>query len=478
LGIVTLAGGVATFTTNNLAVGTHTITTEYSGDFNFNVSTGTLTGGQIVNKAETTTDLVSFPNPSQPGWLVAFTATVSAVAPGAGVPTGQVTFKEGATTLGTGVLIGNIATFMTSGLAVGTHLVTAHYAGDGNFNASVSAELRHTVQTQMVFGYVFLDDKRANCYRGTDETAGVAGLTIVLEQNGHSVAETRSVGWDGWYQLTDVAPGQYDVVAQIVPPYTSACPTRVAKTVMAGENVHVDFGVQRSVTVTPTPSATATVTGTNTPTATPSATATPTGTNTATSTRTNTPTATRTPTPTATVTNTSTPTATATPTATPRLSPTPTATGSPTYTPTRTHTPTATFTPTWTNTPSPTPTATHTPTATITPTVTPTPVLSPTPSATGSPTHTPSATPTPTAMPTATWTATATPTNTPTPTPTRRVLIVNEGAYVTWSYRGTPMGPHRSNGAQCSATGELLEYLPILLRDWPTPGPTTATPVP
>ena len=41
--------GLAFLTTSSLTVGTHTITAEYSGDANFLASTGTLTGGQVVN---------------------------------------------------------------------------------------------------------------------------------------------------------------------------------------------------------------------------------------------------------------------------------------------------------------------------------------------------------------------------------------------------------------------------------------------
>ncbi|HEY6189226.1 MAG TPA: Calx-beta domain-containing protein [Pyrinomonadaceae bacterium] len=42
------ANGVATFSPTALAVGTHTINADYSGDVNFNASTATLTGGQVV----------------------------------------------------------------------------------------------------------------------------------------------------------------------------------------------------------------------------------------------------------------------------------------------------------------------------------------------------------------------------------------------------------------------------------------------
>src|SRR5207245_7562411 len=55
-GTRTLTGRVSTFTTSALAVGTHTITTSYGGDGNFNGNTRALTGNpQIVNKANTTT---------------------------------------------------------------------------------------------------------------------------------------------------------------------------------------------------------------------------------------------------------------------------------------------------------------------------------------------------------------------------------------------------------------------------------------
>jgi len=48
--------GVATLATSALTAGTHTITADYSGDVNFVVSTGTLSGGQVVNNQS----LISF----------------------------------------------------------------------------------------------------------------------------------------------------------------------------------------------------------------------------------------------------------------------------------------------------------------------------------------------------------------------------------------------------------------------------------
>src|SRR5207244_1906407 len=127
-----------------LGVGTHSITASYSGDSNFNGSTSAVLT-QTVNKANTTTTVASSANPSVFGQSVTFTATVAVVSPGAGSPSGSVTFLDGATTLGTGTLSGGTATFATSALAVGSHSITASYGGDTNFNTSTSAVLTQTV---------------------------------------------------------------------------------------------------------------------------------------------------------------------------------------------------------------------------------------------------------------------------------------------------------------------------------------------
>ena len=144
LGTGTLAAGQATFSTADLAAGVHNITAEYEGDASFNSSSSDPLA-QTVNKADTTTALVSDLNPSIYGESITFTATVSAVAPGAGTPTGTVTFKDGATTMGNGTLASGQATFSTSSLSVGDHNITAEYGGDGNFNASTSGPLTQTV---------------------------------------------------------------------------------------------------------------------------------------------------------------------------------------------------------------------------------------------------------------------------------------------------------------------------------------------
>ena len=139
-GTLSTAGGVTTasFSTGALLAGSHSITATYAGDGNFRAS-GSSSLGQVVNQASTTTSLSSSLNPALFGQPVTFTTTMAPVAPGAGVPTGTITFLDGGVRLGTAGLAGGKATFTTASLLGGTHPVTAVYGGDPNFKGSNSS---------------------------------------------------------------------------------------------------------------------------------------------------------------------------------------------------------------------------------------------------------------------------------------------------------------------------------------------------
>ena len=135
LGTVNLSNGSASLSTSALTVANHTITASYSGDGNFGASSNTVS--VPVSQATTTTALVAVPTTSVFGQAVSFTATVLAAAPGAGMPTGTVTFKDGSTILASAALNGSgMATFTTSSLSVASHTITASYSGDGSFLVS------------------------------------------------------------------------------------------------------------------------------------------------------------------------------------------------------------------------------------------------------------------------------------------------------------------------------------------------------
>ncbi|MGW7261429.1 beta strand repeat-containing protein, partial [Streptomyces sp. NPDC054834] len=140
---VALAGGTATV---NHAYTTTTgspfpVTASYGGDGNFTSSTGSDT--QTVNQASSTTVVVSSPDPSVVGQPVTFTATVAPVAPGAGTPSGSVTFDFGdGSPVQTVALAGGTATVnhaytSTTG---SPFPVTASYGGDGNFTSSTGSD--------------------------------------------------------------------------------------------------------------------------------------------------------------------------------------------------------------------------------------------------------------------------------------------------------------------------------------------------
>ena len=100
-----------------------------------------------VAQTPTTTTLVSSPNPSGWGSNVTFTATVKTNSATATAVTGTVNFKEGATTLGSSGVTNGVALFSTSGLGVGSHMITAEYSGDAIYSFSAS-----TTVTQVVTG--------------------------------------------------------------------------------------------------------------------------------------------------------------------------------------------------------------------------------------------------------------------------------------------------------------------------------------
>jgi hypothetical protein len=143
LGSATVSGGVATFTTSALPLGTSHIHAVYVGSSEDARSTSAVIA-QVVNApTHTTTALTSSPNPSTVGQAVTFKATVTAVS--APVPTGTVSFYRGATLLGTETLVNGVATLTTSTITAGSHSIAAHYSGSATDAVSESAVFTQVV---------------------------------------------------------------------------------------------------------------------------------------------------------------------------------------------------------------------------------------------------------------------------------------------------------------------------------------------
>ncbi|KOG37410.1 hypothetical protein ADK74_36615, partial [Streptomyces decoyicus] len=168
------ASGTAFATTSTLAAGSHSVTAVYGGDANFTSSTGTDT--QTVNRAATSTTVTSAPDPSVFGQGFTVTARVAAVPPGAGTPTGTVTFTiDGVGPFDVALDASGQAHFTNSTLAAGGHTVTAVYNGDADFSGSTGSHTQSVHQAATTTTVTALPDPSVSGQRFT-VTAVVAPL--------------------------------------------------------------------------------------------------------------------------------------------------------------------------------------------------------------------------------------------------------------------------------------------------------------
>jgi hypothetical protein len=106
-----------------------------SANYTITFAAGTLT----ISKANTTVTLTTTPSPSNHNQTVTMRATVAAVAPGAGTPTGTVQFRDNGVLIGTATVVNGVATLNKS-LRRGSHPLTATYVASTNFNSSVGSK--------------------------------------------------------------------------------------------------------------------------------------------------------------------------------------------------------------------------------------------------------------------------------------------------------------------------------------------------
>jgi CSLREA domain-containing protein len=133
-----------------------------AGTFNFAVTakdsggfTATRAYSIAVARQASQTTVSASPSVASPAQTIALTATVSATVAGTSVmPSGTVTFLENGTQLGTGTLLGGTAQLVLPSLPAGASaVITATYAGDGNFLASTSSNSATVVVS--VFDFTF-----------------------------------------------------------------------------------------------------------------------------------------------------------------------------------------------------------------------------------------------------------------------------------------------------------------------------------
>ena len=214
IGTGVTTGGVATFTTSALAVKTHTIKATYSGDASFKTSSGTVK--QVVVLYVSATGVSSDPNPSTYGQSVGLMATVTSNAPAG--PTGTVTFKNGATAIGTAIISGGTALLATTKLPAGMLNITANYNGDAQSSKS-SGTSTQTVNQATTITTVSSSRNPSTAGQMVKFTATVTSSTTtpvgtVTFMDGSTVIGTGTLaGGKASYSTSTLASGSHNITA-------------------------------------------------------------------------------------------------------------------------------------------------------------------------------------------------------------------------------------------------------------------------
>jgi large repetitive protein len=129
--------GEAVLTTTKLPAGSDTVKAAYGGSTAYATSSATFSETVSASVgAPSATELGFSPSPVTSGQPEVLTAVVSAQGSSSSVPTGNVVFSSGSTTLGTKALSSGAASLTLSSLPEGEDIVDAAYQGSSTFAAS------------------------------------------------------------------------------------------------------------------------------------------------------------------------------------------------------------------------------------------------------------------------------------------------------------------------------------------------------
>ncbi len=214
--LILTGNGNGTFATGvayNVASGTSGSMTSAVADLNGDgvtdiiaVNNGSSTISTFMGTAVTTTTLTSSVNPSNFQQNVTLTATVSP-----STATGTVTFKDGATTIGSGTLSAGIASMSISNLTSGAHSLTAVYGGNTTNLTSTSSVLTQNVRTAVVVSTTTLPNGQiSTVYSQTlAATGGVSPYAWSLNSGALPSGVTLSAG--GVLSGTPTVTGTFNV---------------------------------------------------------------------------------------------------------------------------------------------------------------------------------------------------------------------------------------------------------------------------
>jgi hypothetical protein len=207
--------GEATFSTATLPAGLDVVTATYAGKADYSAAMTSVT--QVVNA--TTTVLTSSLNPSNYGQSVALTAQVTTT--GSTTPIGTVSFKNGATTLGTVSLnASGVATLTETNLPVGSDSLTATYNGDALNGTSTSAAVTQVVNQATITMSLTSAPNPSPSGKWVKFTATLTstgglpnGQTVTFSYNGTTLGTETIAGGEAVFSTTALPAGSDQVTA-------------------------------------------------------------------------------------------------------------------------------------------------------------------------------------------------------------------------------------------------------------------------
>jgi sugar lactone lactonase YvrE len=218
------ASGTATLTLSNLPLGNSSIVATYAGDTNHLNSQSNTIGQQVLQAASV---VVTSSNPSSVAETnVVFTADVAGVRDL--LPTGTVTFKDGAAVLGTSAVSAaagtaaatGVASFPISTLSPGAHSIVASYSGDTNYQPGNSPAFTQTVIVANTSVSLASSSNPATFGTALTFTSNVTGTGgsvtgTVTFMDGNTAIGKVAINGSGAATLTTttLAPGQHTITA-------------------------------------------------------------------------------------------------------------------------------------------------------------------------------------------------------------------------------------------------------------------------
>jgi large repetitive protein len=226
------ASGHASITDSSLAVGAHPVTATFTST-NADVlgSTASLSGGpslgaglQIVTPADTSTAVLSTPNPSEFGGSVSFTATTTTDAPSLATAAGTIQFRDNGTDIGLPQPLdaGGHASISRADLSVGTHAISAVFtSSSSNFHNSTgsTSQVVNKARTVLVYdGSVSADFNDAAVLSGRltrgDNAAPIVGQSVSFAMGSESCSHLTDAQGEAACAVTpSEAAGPFTVAA-------------------------------------------------------------------------------------------------------------------------------------------------------------------------------------------------------------------------------------------------------------------------